>query len=99
MGQIVDAFNAANPNVKVTMTTQADYMTQLQTAAASDTLPDMTVVNEDVVGTAAFRNIIRPMDDIVKTDRRHRQRLPEGGVECRARWRESVMRSRSASSP
>ena len=66
MGQIVDAFNAANPNIKVTMTTQADYMTQYQTAAAAGTLADVLVVNEDVVGTAAFRNLIRPMDDLVK---------------------------------
>jgi ABC-type glycerol-3-phosphate transport system substrate-binding protein len=33
MGQMVDAFNAANPNIKVTMTTQSEYMTQYQTAA------------------------------------------------------------------
>lgn len=66
MGQIVDSFNQANPNVNVTMTTQSDYMTQYQTAAASGTLPEVLIVNEDVVGTAAFRNIIRPMDDIVQ---------------------------------
>jgi multiple sugar transport system substrate-binding protein len=65
MGQIVDAFNAANPNIKVTMTTQAEYATQLQTAAASDALPDVAVINEDQVATSAFRNIIRPIDDLV----------------------------------
>ena len=64
MGQLVDSFNAANPNIKVTMTTQADLGTQLGTAAASNTLPDITVVNEDVVATYAFRNILRPMDDV-----------------------------------
>ena len=64
MGKLVDSFNAANPNIKVTMTTQADLGTQLGTAAASNTLPDITIVNEDVVATYAFRNIIRPMDDV-----------------------------------
>jgi multiple sugar transport system substrate-binding protein len=64
MQKMVDRFNAANPNIKVTMNTQADLGTQLGTAAASDTLPDITIVNEDAVATFAFRNIIRPMDDV-----------------------------------
>lgn len=65
MGTIVDAFNAQNPNVKVIMTSQGEYATQLSTAAASDTLPDVAVINEDQVATSAFRNIIRPIDDLV----------------------------------
>jgi multiple sugar transport system substrate-binding protein len=65
MQGLTDKFNAANPNVKVNMTTQSDLGTSLNTAAASDTLPEITQVNEDAVATQAFRNIIRPMDDVV----------------------------------
>jgi multiple sugar transport system substrate-binding protein len=64
MGQLVDKFNADNPNVKATMTTQADYYTQIQTAAASDTLPDVAIIHVDQVATWAFRNVLRPIDDI-----------------------------------
>lgn len=66
MGKLVDSFNAANPQIKVTMTTQSEYQTQLDTAAASDALPDVAIINEDVMATEAFRNITRPMDDLVK---------------------------------
>lgn len=65
MQTLVDNFNAANPNIQVTMTTQAEYSTQLATAAASGTLPDVAIINEDQVATQAFRNVIRPIDDLV----------------------------------
>lgn len=65
MQTIVDNFNAANPNVKVTMTAQAEYNTQLSTAAASGTLPDVAIINEDQVATQAFNGVIRPMDDVL----------------------------------
>lgn len=65
MGQLVDQFNSANPNIQVTMTTipGGEYSTQLGTAAASDTLPDVAIINEDQVATQAFRNVLRPMDE------------------------------------
>jgi len=66
MQKLVDQFNAANPNIKVTMTSQADYNTKLATAAASDTLPDVAVINEDQVATQAFNHIIRPIDTVVQ---------------------------------
>jgi multiple sugar transport system substrate-binding protein len=65
MQTIVDNFNAANPNIKVTMTAQAEYNTQLSTAAASGTLPDVAIINEDQVATQAFNNVIRPIDDVL----------------------------------
>lgn len=65
MGQMVDAFNAANPNIKVTMTSLPDYYTQLQTAAAADTLPDVAIVHADQIATQVFRNVLRPIDDLV----------------------------------
>lgn len=64
MGQLVEAFNQDNPSIRVTMTTQAEYYTQLSTAAASDTLPDVAIVHADQVATQAFRNVIRPMDEL-----------------------------------
>jgi multiple sugar transport system substrate-binding protein len=72
MQTIVDNFNTANAgqvNVKMT-TIQAiggEYDTQLDTAQASNTLPDIAIINEDAVATRAFRNTLRPMDDIVNS--------------------------------
>lgn len=66
MGQMVDAFNAAKPNIVVTMTTQGEYYTQLSTAAASNTLPDVAIVHADQVATQAYRNVLRPIDAVVE---------------------------------
>jgi multiple sugar transport system substrate-binding protein len=65
MGQMVDAFNAEHPDIQVTMTSQGDYYTQLSTAAAADTLPDVAIVHADQIATQAFRNVLRPIDDLV----------------------------------
>jgi multiple sugar transport system substrate-binding protein len=54
-----------NPDIQVTMNSQSDYYTQLTTAAASDTLPDVAIVHADQVATQAFRNVLRPIDDMV----------------------------------
>lgn len=66
MGQLVDQFNAANPNIKVTMTSQAEYYTQISTSAASDTLPDLAIIHADQVSTQVFRNVLRPIDEIAQ---------------------------------
>lgn len=65
MGEMVEAFNAEHENINVVMTTQSEYYTQLGTAAASNTLPDVAIVHADQVATQAFRNILRPIDSIV----------------------------------
>ena len=65
MGEIVDNFNAEHPNIEVIMTTQSEYYTQLATAAASNTLPQVAIVHADQVATQAFRNILRPIDELV----------------------------------
>jgi multiple sugar transport system substrate-binding protein len=54
-----------NTQYNVTMNSQADYYTQLTTAAASNTLPDVAIVHADQVATQAFRNVSGPIDDIV----------------------------------
>jgi multiple sugar transport system substrate-binding protein len=66
MGQMVDAFNAEHPNIQVTMTTQSEYYTQLNTSAASGTLPDVAIVHADQVATQAYRNVLRPIDAVVE---------------------------------
>lgn len=65
MGEMVEAFNASHPDIKVTMTSQGEYYTQLATAAAADTLPDVAILHADQVATHVFRNMLRPMDDLV----------------------------------
>ncbi|HPH98588.1 MAG TPA: ABC transporter substrate-binding protein [Anaerolineaceae bacterium] len=65
MGKMVEEFNASHPTIKVTMTSQGEYYTQLATAAAADTLPDVAIVHADQVPTQAFRNVLRPIDDLV----------------------------------
>ncbi|MDQ3461316.1 MAG: ABC transporter substrate-binding protein [Deinococcota bacterium] len=66
MGQLVDRFNAEHETITVTMNTLPEYGTQLTTAAASDTLPDVAIIWADQVATFVFRNVFRPMDDIVE---------------------------------
>lgn len=65
MGEMVNAFNAEHPDIVVTMVSQGEYYTQLSTAAAADTLPDVAIVHADQVSTQAFRNVLRPIDDLV----------------------------------
>ncbi|PKO11759.1 MAG: ABC transporter substrate-binding protein [Chloroflexi bacterium HGW-Chloroflexi-10] len=65
MGEMVDAFNASHPDIKVTMNSMGEYYTQLSTAAAADTLPGVAIVHADQVPTQAFRNVLRPMDALV----------------------------------
>jgi len=66
MGQLVNQFNSSQQQINVKMTSQADYNTKLQTAAASDTLPDVAVINEDQIATQAFNHVIRSEDDVIK---------------------------------
>jgi multiple sugar transport system substrate-binding protein len=65
MGQMVDAFNAEHADINVRMTSQGEYYTQLSTAAAAGTLPDVAIVHADQVATQTFRNVLAPMDDLV----------------------------------
>jgi multiple sugar transport system substrate-binding protein len=65
MGELVNQFNAEHDNIEVTMNSQGDYYTQLTTAAASETLPDVAIIHADQVATQAFRNVLRPIDNMV----------------------------------
>lgn len=48
------------------MTTQSEHYTQLSTAAASNTLPDVAIIHADQIATHVYRNILRPIDSIVE---------------------------------
>jgi multiple sugar transport system substrate-binding protein len=65
MGRLVDQFNASQTSINVTMNTLPEYGTQLTTAAAAGTLPDVAVIWADQVATFAYRNVFRPMDHIL----------------------------------
>ena len=67
MQQLVTQFNSSHPNsqVKMTIISLNDFATKLDTAAASNTLPDVTIINEDQIATQAFRHVIRPIDSIM----------------------------------
>ncbi len=79
MGEMVDAFNQEqNGKINVTMTSQAEYYTQLGTAAASDQLPDVAIVHADQVATQVFRNVLRPIDDVVSQMGISEADFPEG---------------------
>ncbi len=68
MQQLVSQFNSSHSGtaqVKMTIISLNDYATKLDTAAASNTLPDVAIINEDQIATQAFRHVIRPIDSIM----------------------------------
>lgn len=77
MGDMVTAFNEANPNIQVVMTTQSEYYTQLSTAAASGTLPDVAIIHADQIATQVYRNVLRPMDDVIEAAAINSEDFPE----------------------
>jgi multiple sugar transport system substrate-binding protein len=64
--KIVDDFNKATPNVKVTMNVYqwADFFTKVPAAVASGNGPDVAAMHVDDIPTSAARNIIVPIDDV-----------------------------------
>jgi multiple sugar transport system substrate-binding protein len=78
MGQLVDQFNDEHPTIQVTMNSQGDYYTQLTTAAASATLPDVAIIHADQVASQAFRNVLRPIDSLIEQMAISGDDFPEG---------------------
>jgi multiple sugar transport system substrate-binding protein len=70
MGELAERFGDET-GVQVNMTSinnnnpPGGYYTRLATAQASNQLPDVAIAHADQVATQAFRNVIRPMDDLV----------------------------------
>jgi multiple sugar transport system substrate-binding protein len=64
--QIVDEFNAATPNVQVTIETQvgAEYIAKLEAAASANQLPHVIAAGYDSLPLLAENGIITPIDDL-----------------------------------
>ena len=65
MARLVDQFNTENPTVTVNVTTQAEYYTQVNNAAQSDSLPHVLIMHLDAIPRNAADGIISPVNDLV----------------------------------
>ncbi|MFG2825832.1 ABC transporter substrate-binding protein [Kitasatospora sp. NPDC048365] len=65
MQKIVDAFQAAHPDIRVSiqLTPNADYWTKLQTAAASGSAPDVFWMSSTRIGLYAGQGQLLPLSD------------------------------------
>jgi multiple sugar transport system substrate-binding protein len=62
MTALANQFSQENgQGIKVTHTAQPDYLQKLNTAAAGNSLPDMTVIRAGDIGEMALRNVLKPM--------------------------------------
>lgn len=71
MSKLVDEFNAANPDIKVTAVVQPsydEYKTLLQTSILSNTTPDIAAVDLIWVPGLVKSNALAPLDDMIKAD-------------------------------
>ena len=69
--QLVDEFNAANPDIIVTPVIQPsydEYKTLLQTAILSDTTPDVASVDLIWVPGLVSNDAVQPLDDFIAAD-------------------------------
>ncbi|MFI7541160.1 ABC transporter substrate-binding protein [Actinoplanes sp. NPDC049599] len=66
MKALVDKFNAANPNIKVTMNVYewADYYQKVPAAVSTGNGPDLGIMHVDQVATNAARGVILGLDDL-----------------------------------
>jgi multiple sugar transport system substrate-binding protein len=64
--QIVEEFNAATPNVQVTVQTQvgAEYIAKLEAAASANELPHVIAAGYDALPQLVENGIVTPIDDL-----------------------------------
>ena len=69
MKSLVDKFNTANPNIKVTMNVYewADYYQKVPAAVSTGNGPDLGIMHVDQVATNAARGVVLPLDDLAKS--------------------------------
>ena len=69
MKSLVDKFNSANPNIKVTMNVYewADYYQKVPAAVSTGNGPDLGIMHVDQVATNAARGVILALDDLAKS--------------------------------
>jgi multiple sugar transport system substrate-binding protein len=65
MEQLVGQFNEETENVQVSVQTQPEYYTRLQSAAQANRLPQIAVIHYDQIPLHAENGIITPLDDLV----------------------------------
>jgi multiple sugar transport system substrate-binding protein len=64
MTGLANQFSQENSlGIKVTHTAQPDYLQKLNTAAAGNSLPEMTVIRAGDIGEMVARNVLKPMSD------------------------------------
>ena len=69
MTGLANKFSQENSlGIKVTHTAQPDYLQKLNTAAAGNSLPEMTVIRAGDIGEMAARNVLKPMSDAALTE-------------------------------
>ena len=66
MRKIVSRFNAAHPNIKVTMTAiaWAEYYQKVPAAVSNGKAPDIGIMHNSTLATNAARQVIQPLDDV-----------------------------------
>lgn len=68
MSQLADRFSQENAQgIRVSHVPQPDYLQKLNTAAAGNNLPEMTVIRADDIAEMAVRNILKPIGDEAQT--------------------------------
>ena len=69
MKALVDKFNAANQNIKVSMNVYewADYYQKVPAAVSTGNGPDLGIMHVDQVATNAARGVILPLDDVASS--------------------------------
>jgi multiple sugar transport system substrate-binding protein len=69
MKSLVDKFNGANPNIKVTMNVYewADYYQKVPAAVSTGNGPDLGIMHVDQLATNAARNVVLPLDDVASS--------------------------------
>jgi multiple sugar transport system substrate-binding protein len=69
MTGLANKFSQENSlGIKVTHTAQPDYLQKLETSAAGNSLPDMTVIRAGDIGQEVARNVLKPMSDVALTE-------------------------------
>lgn len=68
MRKLVNEFNKAHPNIKVTMTAiaWAEYFQKLPAAVSNGKGPHIGIMHADDLATHAARRVIDPLDDVAK---------------------------------
>jgi len=69
MTGLANKFSQENQlGIKVTHTAQPNYLQKLETSAAGNSLPDMTVIRAGDIGQEVARNVLKPMSDAALTE-------------------------------